>query len=257
MAPTTGVGGIRLLDPIGAGGTGRVHLAWDLDRSRHVAAKVLPATAAPTPILLDHPHLLRPLGRFLHGDHVLEISELVRGGSLADLLRHHGPLPEPYVVALLTQLLDALGAVHAAGLAHGDVKPGNVLLEPTGTGPPYAWLADPGATGTPGFSAPERQAGGPPGPADDVHALGVTTRLLVGGAGSLATLADTMTRPEPHRRPTAQAARRRLAELPVGRGGAWPNVPDRLAVDEFSPACGPRRRRHAGRPRRGRGRPSR
>lgn len=243
--PPALAGRFRLLDPVGAGASGRVFRAWDLRERRHVAAKVLPGARweAQPPAAVDHPHVLRPWGRFADDSLLLEVSELVAGGSLVDLLRGHGRLPEAYVVRLLAQLLDALAAVHAAGGVHGDVKPGNVLLRPTGTGPPYALLADfggPGSAGTPGFVAPERAAGAPADPSQDVHALGVTARCLLNGAGALTTLLDSMTRPEPERRPTAAAARARLLELPVRRGRPWPCVPDRL-----SPAGGPRRPPHA------------
>ena len=68
--------------------------------------------------------------------------DLVRGGDLEQLLARHGPLPDSYVRVVLDQVLEALVAVHAAGLVHRDVKPGNLLLEPTGTGRPWVRLGD-------------------------------------------------------------------------------------------------------------------
>ena len=68
--------------------------------------------------------------------------DLVRGGSVEQLLARHGPLPDAFVRVVLEQTLEALVAVHAAGVVHRDVKPGNLLLEPTGTGRPWVRLGD-------------------------------------------------------------------------------------------------------------------
>ena len=65
---------------------------------------------------------------------------LVRGGSVAGLVKEYGALPVRWVSQLLDQTLQALEAVHAAGIVHRDVKPANLLLEPTGTGRPHLRL---------------------------------------------------------------------------------------------------------------------
>ena len=100
--------------------------------------------------------------------------DLVRGGSVQTLLGDHGPLPESYVAVVLDQTLQALEAIHAAGVVHRDIKPANLLLEPTGTGRPVVRVGDfgvaalvddvrltrvPGAIGTDGYMAPEQVAG--------------------------------------------------------------------------------------------------
>jgi serine/threonine-protein kinase len=150
--------------------------------------------------------------------------ELVDGGSLRDLLARHGLLPEGMVAALLGQLLDALDAVHARGLVHGDVKPSNLLLR-AGLRP-HLLLADfgvatrsgdrsTGAAGTPAFLPPERLSRAPTHPSQDVYAAGLVARRTLAGSSPLLTLCDSMTRAEPDRRPTAAAAQRRLHELAV------------------------------------------
>ncbi len=223
-----------LLEEIGRGGHGVVHRALDLRTRRHVAAKVL-RRADPEALLrlvreqghrVDHPHVLAPLGWAAEDDVALIAMELVRGGSLRDLLATGGPRPEDVVARLLGQLLDALAAVHAQGLVHGDVKPSNLLLRAGAA--PHLLLADFGVAtrggtgpveGTPAYLAPERVAGAAPHPSQDVYAAGLVARRSLAGSSPLLTLCDSMTRPEPERRPTAVAALRRLSELPVA---PWP-----------------------------------
>jgi serine/threonine-protein kinase len=215
-----------LLDEIGCGATGRVHLARDRRLRRYVAVKVLHPGHGPPGPAVDHPHVL---GHEVHDR--LVVMPLVRGGSLLDLCAQEGRLPEAYVAVLLGQLLQALEAVHDAGVVHRDVKPANLLLEATGAGRPHLRLADFGdetTVGTAGYLAPEREAGAAADPAQDVHAAGVVVRRLLDRPGPLVTLADSMTRAEPERRPGATEALARLRELPVPRAGRWPVVPDRL-----------------------------
>ncbi len=212
-----------LLEEIGRGAGGAVHVAWDRHERRYVAAK-----AGTSPVLraVEHPHVLTHWT-----DEGLVLMPLVRGGSLRDLCADTGRLPEAYVAAVLDQLLQALVAVHAAGVVHRDVKPANLLLDATGAGRPHLWLADFGdesTTGTRGYLAPEQEAGAPADPRQDVYAAGVVARRLLDHPGPLATLAASMARVPAGRRPTAAHALARLRTLPVPRGGPWPFVPDRV-----------------------------
>jgi serine/threonine protein kinase len=90
------------------------------------------------------------------------------------------------------ELALALEHVHARGIAHGDVAPGNVVVRPDlgvvlvdfGSARPYpSGTASPGgpSRGTPGYVAPERLAGGGPTPAADLYALGCVLYELVTG----------------------------------------------------------------------------
>lgn len=261
MARTRGptvVGRYLLTDPVGVGGTGTVWRAWDLRSERYVAAKLLRSYdevlllrfVREQAVRIAHPHVLAPRGWAAEDDVAVIVSDLVRGGSVRDLRRAAGALPEGFVVTLLDQALQALVAVHAAGVVHGDVKPANLLLEPTGSGRPHLRLADfgvatgagdavvftgDGPVGTPGYLAPDQEAGAPPDPAQDVFALGVTGRRLLAGPAPVATLLDSMSRPEARLRPPAARALERLRDLPVRRGAAWPVVPDRLGPDPAPP----------------------
>ncbi|MGH3803941.1 MAG: serine/threonine-protein kinase, partial [Pseudonocardiaceae bacterium] len=122
--------------------------------------------------------------------------DLVRGGNLTHLLNERGTLPLPYLVKVVDQVLDALSAVHARGIVHRDVKPSNLLLEPTGREAPIVRLSDfgiagimgdprptspTGAVGTPEYAAPEQLAGAEPDPRQDMFATGIVLlRALTG-----------------------------------------------------------------------------
>lgn len=197
-------GRYALCDPIGVGGTGTVWRAWDRQRHRFCAAKLLRQRdagellrfAREQAVRLTHPRVVSPYAWAADDGMVVIVSELIDGGSLQTLIGDYGPLAEGTVVAVLDQVLDALGAVHAAELIHRDVKPGNLLLR-SGTTLDVL-LADFGLTigvrdarltqvgtviGTPGYLPPEVLAGGvPPDVRHDLYAagrLGVT--LLAGG----------------------------------------------------------------------------
>jgi eukaryotic-like serine/threonine-protein kinase len=193
---------------------------------------------------LSHPHLLTPYSWVAEDDEVLLAMDLVRGGTLHTLLGDYGRLPARFAATVLDQLLAALGAVHAAGVVHRDVKPENVLLEPTGTGAPHIRLGDFGvavgadgmrftaagvAVGTYGYLAPEVMAGREADHRQDLYAAGrILRRMLVGdGADAdgrpedvsapLWALAEALSAPDPDDRPSsAQAARALLSGFGLG-----------------------------------------
>lgn len=198
-------GRYELVDPLGEGGVGVVWRAWDRRAECYVAAKVLRQVDATSllrfvreqSLRIDHRHIVMPLGWAGDDDRVLFTMPLVRGGSVATLIGDYGPLPASWAAALLDQLLSALEVIHAAGLVHRDVKPANLLLEPTGEGPPQLRLSDFGIAtpvdlprlthadivlGTSGYVAPEALAGADPAPAHDLYSAGMTALEMLTGA---------------------------------------------------------------------------
>jgi hypothetical protein len=195
-------GRYQLADKLGSGGMATVYKAWD-DRLRvWRAAKVL-AGASPqvrarferearAMARLHHPGVLAvhdvgedELGPWL-------VMDLAAGGSLADVVARHGPLPPRRAVAMVRDVLAALQAAHDAGIIHRDVKPQNVLLDASGR----PLLADFGiarlddasltatraSMGTLAYMAPEQRtsAARVDGRADVYAAAGTLVALLTG-----------------------------------------------------------------------------
>jgi serine/threonine-protein kinase len=136
------IGPYRVVGLLGRGGMGEVYRAWDPRLERHVAIKRIlaertrPAARArfwrEARVLasLRHPGLvaLHDIGE---ADDVLYLAmELVEGEPLSSA-RGARWAPDA-AVALVLALCRALGAAHAAGVVHRDVKASNVLIEPSG-----------------------------------------------------------------------------------------------------------------------------
>ncbi|MEQ4208579.1 serine/threonine-protein kinase [Actinopolymorpha sp. B9G3] len=197
-------GRYELVDILGEGGMGAVWRTWDHREHRYVAAKVLQQFNAGSLLRfvreqsfrISHPHVITPLGWAGEDERVLFTMQMVHGGSVASLQRNAGRLPPQWAALLLDQLLDGLGAVHAAGLVHRDVKPANLLLEATGRARPHVFLSDFGVAvpldeprmtrtsqvfGTPGYLAPEQVRGAEPEPRHDLYSAGVVAVEMLTG----------------------------------------------------------------------------
>lgn len=197
-------GRYELIDPIASGGMGTVWRVLDHTDGRVKAAKMLRQTDAAMllrfvreqSMRIDHTHVVTPQSWAGVDDRVLFTMPLVRGGSVAGLIKKYGALPPRWIGHLVDQTLQALEAVHAANIVHRDVKPGNLLLEPTGRGTPHLRLTDfgiavpadeprlthtPMVIGTPGYMPPEQVAGADPAPSADIYALGMVTLEMLTG----------------------------------------------------------------------------
>ncbi len=117
--------------------------------------------------------------------------EFVEGKSLSRILKEKGRLEPDGAVSILKQLADALDYAHAQGVVHRDIKPDNILVEPSGravlTDFGVARLAASDLTrtgevlGTPHFMSPEQVTGEAVDGRSDLFSLGVVLYLMVSG----------------------------------------------------------------------------
>ncbi|MBS2554399.1 protein kinase, partial [Catenulispora sp. NL8] len=109
---------------------------------------------------VSSPHAAPVLGADLEAATPWLAAGFVGGVTLAQAVADHGPLPEPALLTLAAGIAEALAAVHTAGVMHGDLRPGTVLL--TAEGPCVVDYALAGAfdgvaeIGVAGFLAPEQ-----------------------------------------------------------------------------------------------------
>jgi eukaryotic-like serine/threonine-protein kinase len=138
------LGPYEIQSPLGAGGMGEVYRARDTRLDRAVAIKILPAHLSSDPVRkqrfereaktissLNHPHIcvLHDVGQQDGIDYL--VMECVEGETLAKRLEK-GPLPLEQVLKYGMQIADALDKAHRGGVVHRDLKPGNIMLTPTG-----------------------------------------------------------------------------------------------------------------------------
>ncbi|MEF9886784.1 serine/threonine-protein kinase [Streptomyces sp. P9-A4] len=133
------------------------------------------------------------------------VTEYIPGPSLQEVLNVHGPLPTPTLRALALGVAEALEAIHACGIVHRGLKPGNILIAAEGPrvidfgiarATESTALTDTGfVIGTRGFLAPEQLAGAPLTPAVDTYAFGMVLCHAGGAVGPAGgTLIDSAAR---------------------------------------------------------------
>ncbi|MDL4772600.1 serine/threonine-protein kinase [Actinomadura xylanilytica] len=211
------IGAYRLLGRLGEGGMGAVYLGLS-DSGQKVAVKVIRRELAGTASFrarfgseVDHAQRVASFctARVLeHGElngRPYLVTEHIDGPSLADYVEANGALSAGPLRSLAVGVATALTAIHAVRLVHRDLKPGNVLLSPTGPrvidfGIARALDSDErhtqtgGFVGSPGWVAPEQLFDGQVSTAVDVFAWGTLIAYAATGrhpygTGNLATLA--------------------------------------------------------------------
>ncbi|VXB14897.1 Stk1 family PASTA domain-containing Ser/Thr kinase [Nocardioides sp. AX2bis] len=211
-------GRYRVGPTIARGGMATVYEAVDLRLDRTVAVKVMHphlvghahggagpddphdvamrfVREARAAARLSHPHVVAVYDQGDDDGVVFLALEMVRGGTLRDVLAAEAPMPPGRALALLEPVLSALAAAHRAGLVHRDVKPENVLIAEDGTvkvadfGLARAVGADTRHTATQGvligtvsYLAPELVVEGRGDARADVYAAGVVLYEMLTGA---------------------------------------------------------------------------
>ena len=199
-------GDYELLELIGEGGMGVVYRAHQASLDRDVAVKLLAAgpwasknfverfqREAQNAARMQHPNIVAIYEVGSSQELHFFSMRLIRGGSLADLIRNEGKLDPLRAARLLRTIAEAVDYAHRLGVLHLDLKPANVLLDDNGS--PH--VADFGlarrleqglaadtseVSGTPSYMAPEQcVAAGKITPATDIWGLGAILHELVTG----------------------------------------------------------------------------
>lgn len=296
-----------------AGGMGRVWRAADEMLDRPVAVKEMrmddtdaedsrirrerTLREARATARIDHPNVVRVYDVVEESDRLWIVMELVDSRSLEQLLVQNGPLPPEEAARIGMGLVAALREVHARGVLHRDIKPGNVLIGAGGrvvlTDFGIAAIQDAAQltvagmlVGSPDYMAPERVGGRPQGPPSDLWSLGATLCAAVAGrspfarpttlatlhavlyeepelpaeAGPLSPLLSSLLLKDPDGRPTLDelyAGLERVASPPQDRVGTVPRDEPRHPCRTFRRSRPPSRPRNRSRSRAARRSPSR
>jgi serine/threonine-protein kinase len=199
------IGEFEILTELGRGGMAAVYLARELSLNRPVAIKVMAPglllgaamverfrQEAITVANLQHAHIVS-----IHAVRQVEdlhyfVMQFVPGRTIEGVIKDHGALPVPVVLAWMFQIGSALGYAHRRGVIHRDVKPGNILLNIDGEAVVTDFgiakvaenpaLTQTGAVvGTPLYMSPEQCYAKELTGASDQYSLGIVAYEMLAG----------------------------------------------------------------------------
>lgn len=199
----------ELREVLGSGGMGEVRRAHDHRLDRTVAIKFLRHGPLADDVARARMRSEALLAASIHHPGVAQVfdygesedprdsgsfivMQYIEGHSLAELLRVGGPMAPSQVMSIVVQASSALQAAHAAGIVHRDIKPGNIMLTPTGRAVLVDFglarsdasepLTDTGTVlGTAQYSSPEQSAGRPATAQSDLYSLGIVAHHCLTG----------------------------------------------------------------------------
>lgn len=195
----------EILEKAAEGGMSVIYRAVDRNLAGHWAVKQMrPLVARPQDLAeireqfraeadllgrLLHRGIPRIIDYFTHEDTDYLVEEFVEGRTLEEVLAEHGRLGEYEVVRIALELLEILAYLHGHGIIYRDLKPGNVMIDKTGTVKlidfGIARLYTPGKSadtvivGTPGYASPEHYGKGQTDERSDLYSLGATMHHLL------------------------------------------------------------------------------
>ncbi len=190
-------GPLEMIEAIGSGAFSRVYRARDPQLDREVALKLHHNREAADVVIQEarrlsrirHPNVLTIYGADLVDGQPGIWTELIRGETLAQIIKNQGPMGQGEAIHVGLELCRALASVHGAGILHRDIKAQNVMREQGGR----LVLMDFGAglltdedgkgrtSGTPLYMAPELFLGHSASVQSDLYSLGVLLFYLLTG----------------------------------------------------------------------------
>lgn len=194
-----------LLSRLAIGGMGEVWQTLDEKTGERLALKILRPELAGKKLFLSRLRIEAYNASRVHHPNLAAVQasgedaglgwismELVDGVSLTEILDREHTLETDFLLSVLYQTADALSAVHGAGIVHRDIKPGNIMVTPTGAvkltdfgiskAPGQVNLTQAGMVmGTAQYLPPEQAMGQPATPAGDLYALGVIAYEALAG----------------------------------------------------------------------------
>jgi len=198
------IGRYRILERIGKGAMGVVYSARDEAMDRVVALKVMMTDLEGDPETrvrfyreaqaagrLLHPNIITIFDMGEDEGRIYIVMELLRGQILGEFLKEEAPVPLEQTLSMMIQVCEGLGAAHAHGIFHRDVKPGNLFVLQDGT----IKILDFGVArlststmtaagfiiGTPDYMSPEQARGGEIDQRSDVFSAGAVFYFMLSG----------------------------------------------------------------------------